>query len=145
MSKKKLVGDINTGYQMMDAEEYAKSMVIVEGISKIMAEKEKKSKHSGDQIMASLYAESLIPRIAYNEITKKNGYASPDVSTVYITNVIFNEPATVVCWSDNTKTIVKAIDEPFDEEKGLAMAIAKKALGNRGNYYNHIKKWIDKE
>lgn len=62
-----------------------------------------------------------------------------------IKNVIFNDPATIVFWSDNTKTVVKAQNEPFDPEKGLAMAICKKALGNEGNYCNEIKKWLPKE
>ena len=62
---------------------------------------------------------------------------------VKITNVIFNNPATIVFWSDGTKTVVKAQDENFDPEKGLAMAIAKKALGNKGNYFNEIKKWVE--
>ena len=64
---------------------------------------------------------------------------SPDIE-----NVIFNDPATIVFWSDGTKTVVKATDEGFDPEKGLAMAISKKALGNRGNYYNEFKKWLEK-
>ena len=59
-----------------------------------------------------------------------------------IENVIFNEPATIVFWTDGTKTVVKANDEEFDPEKGLVMAIAKKRFGNEGNYYNHIKKWL---
>lgn len=62
-----------------------------------------------------------------------------------IKNVIFNDPATIVFWSDNTKTVVKAQDEPFDPEKGLAMAICKRALGNKYIYYNEIKKWLPKE
>ena len=62
-----------------------------------------------------------------------------------ITNVIFNDPATIVFWNDGTKTVVKAENETFDPEKGLAMAIAKKALGNKGNYYNEFKKWLPKE
>lgn len=75
-----------------------------------------------------------------------------------IKKVIFNNPATIVLWDDGTKTVVKC-DEPcitcqdprdnqnprFDPEKGLAMAIAKKALGNKGNYYNEFKKWLPKE
>lgn len=61
-----------------------------------------------------------------------------------IKNVIFNPPATIVMWSDGTKTVVKAQDEDFDPEKGLAMAISKKALGNKGNYCNEIKKWTEK-
>lgn len=56
--------------------------------------------------------------------------------------VIFNDPATIVFWDDGTKTVVKAENEPFDPEKGLAMAIAKKSLGNKGNYYNEFKKWL---
>ena len=56
-----------------------------------------------------------------------------------IKNVIFNDPATIVFWSDNTKTVVKAQGEPFDPEKGLAMAICKRTLGNKYIYYNEIK------
>ena len=59
-----------------------------------------------------------------------------------IKNVIFNPPATIVFWQDGTKTVVKATNELYDPEKGLAMAIAKRALGNQGNYYNIIKKWV---
>lgn len=63
---------------------------------------------------------------------------------VEIKNVIFNPPATIVFWADNSKTVVKAENETFDPEKGLAMAIAKKALGNKGNYYETFKKWLPK-
>ena len=61
-----------------------------------------------------------------------------------IERVIFNDPATIVFWSDGTKTVVKAQDgEEFDPEKGLAMAMSKKALGNCGYYFEEFKKWID--
>ena len=63
---------------------------------------------------------------------------------VEIKNVVFNPPATIVFWTDNSKTVVKAENEIFDPEKGLAMAIAKKALGNKGNYYETFKKWLPK-
>ena len=63
-----------------------------------------------------------------------------------IKNVIFNDPATIVFWMDGTKTVVKTQDDDiFDPEKGLAMAIAKKAYGNQGNYYNNLKKWLPEE
>ena len=62
-----------------------------------------------------------------------------------IKEVIFNPPATIVFWADCTKTVVQAREgEDFDPEKGLAMAISKKALGNQGNYYNQFKKWTEK-
>ena len=62
-----------------------------------------------------------------------------------IKNVIFHDPATIVYWDDGTKTVVKAKNEPFDPEKGLAMALAKKALGNEGNYSNVFRHWLPKE
>lgn len=63
-----------------------------------------------------------------------------------IKKVIFNDPATIVFWSDGSKTVVKAQNgETYDQEKGLAMAITKKRFGNKGNYYNNIKKWLPKD
>lgn len=63
-----------------------------------------------------------------------------------IKKVHFNNPVTVVLWEDGTKTIVRAGEnEVYDPEKGLAMAIAKKALRNQGNYYNVFKKWLPEE
>lgn len=63
-----------------------------------------------------------------------------------ITDVIFNDPATIVLWGDGTKTVVKCSENDiYDPEKGLAMAISKKALGNNANYYKVFKKYILKE
>ena len=59
-----------------------------------------------------------------------------------IKDAIFNNPATIVLWEDGTKTVVKAENEEFDPEKGLAMAIAKKALGNNYDYYDIFKKYV---
>ena len=63
-------------------------------------------------------------------------------NNMVIKKVIFNDPATIVIWADGTKTIVKSDNEQYDPEKGLAMAISKKALGNKGNYYETFKKWL---
>lgn len=66
-----------------------------------------------------------------------------------IKNVYFNNPVTVVIWTDGSKTIVKANgEEPYDPEKGLAMAIAKKFMGDnetKSNYYDVFKKWLPKK
>ena len=82
----------------------------------------------------------------YNYILGKlNGPTKHEHSKYFkIKKVHFNPPATVVLWEDGTKTVVKAQDgEDFDPEKGLAMAITKKTLGNQGNYYETIKKWCE--
>ena len=62
-----------------------------------------------------------------------------------IEKVIFNDPATIVFWSDKTKTVVHCGKDEFDKEKGLAMAISKKALGNKGNYFETFKKFINED
>lgn len=69
----------------------------------------------------------------------------PFCEGIEIEKVIFSPPATIVFWSDETKTVVKCNGEKFDKEKGLAMAIAKKTLGNKGNYYEVFKEWIPEE
>ena len=65
--------------------------------------------------------------------------------SVEIRKVYFNDPVTVILWADGTKTIVRAENEEYDPEKGLAMAIAKKSLGNKGSYYETFKKWLPEE
>lgn len=65
---------------------------------------------------------------------------------VKIRDVIFSDPATVVFWNDNTKTVVKTRGgEEYDKEKGLAMAIIKKITGNTRNYYEIFKEWCGNE
>ena len=86
-----------------------------------------------------------VPRNTYRNILNSTyGIGSSHIPE--IKNVIFNDPATIVFWEDGTKTVVKCQDgDEFDPEKGLAMAIAKKAYGNKGNYCNKMKKWLPKE
>lgn len=50
---------------------------------------------------------------------------------VYITRVMYNEPATIVFWNDGSKTVSKcAKGDTYNKETGLAIAILKKLLGN---------------
>lgn len=65
--------------------------------------------------------------------------------TPLIKDVIFNPPATIVFWDDGSKTVVRAQgDDVYDPEKGLAMAISKKTLGNKYDYYHTFKKYLKK-
>lgn len=66
-------------------------------------------------------------------------------NTAAIKDVIFAPPATIVYWSDGSKTVVKCSEKDvFDPEKGLAMAIAKRCGGNKGDYYKEIQNWVEK-
>lgn len=84
------------------------------------------------------------------QIKSYTSYYDTDIfksSAPEIRNVYFNDPLTCVIWKDGTKTFVKNADgdSNYDPEKALAMAISKKALGNKYNYYKDFKKWLPKE
>lgn len=89
-----------------------------------------------------LFPYNRIADLMKKELTMK--FSSPIMQRPEIKKVHFNPPATVVLWTDGTKTVVKCQhDEKYDPEKGLAMAIAKKTFGNKGNYFNKIKEWTE--
>lgn len=81
---------------------------------------------------------------ANKETAERSYYMHYDIRR-FIKKVKFNPPATIVFWTDNTKTVVKCKGEDYDPEKGLAMCISKKVLGDKGNYYEVFKKWLPKE
>lgn len=97
----------------------------------------------------SLYPNTIVCDEVHSHNTErhpKRFVITPFSHTPDIVNVIYNDPATIVFWSDGTKTVVKTQDgEPYDPEKGLGMAVSKKYFGNQGNYYNEFKKWLPEE
>lgn len=57
--------------------------------------------------------------------------------------VVFHDPATIVYWTDGSKTVVKCQPgDTFDPLTGFLMAFFKKACGNKGNYNNALKKIV---
>lgn len=80
------------------------------------------------------------------ERAKKNDIVKFGMCSVCIHKVIFNDPATVVLWSDGTKTVVKCgPEDSFDMEKGLAMAIVKKMAGNDNRFHKVFKQYTKKK
>lgn len=83
-----------------------------------------------------------IPIYTSNEISKN--YTLIELPKVK--QVLYKNPATIVFWTDGSKTVVKCQREDvYDPEKGLAMAILKKMNSNTGCYYKEFKKWLPKE
>lgn len=63
-----------------------------------------------------------------------------------IKRVLFHGPATIVYWTDGSKTVVKCqAGDTFSYETGLAMAIAKKAYGNDNAFNKVFKKWVNND
>lgn len=80
------------------------------------------------------------------ERAKKNDIVLFGMCRVSIRKVIFNDPATIVLWSDGSKTVVKCGPEDiYDMEKGLAMAIVKKMAGNDNRFHKVFKQYPKKK
>lgn len=80
------------------------------------------------------------------ERANKNDIVKFGMCSVCIRKVIFNDPATIVLWSDGTKTVVKCgPEDSFDMEKGLAMAIVKKMAGNDNRFHKVFKQYPKKK
>lgn len=80
------------------------------------------------------------------EQAKKNDIVKFGMCSVSIRKVIFNDPATIVLWSDGTKTVVKCgPEDTFDMEKELAMAIIKKMAGNDNRFHKVFKQYTKKK
>lgn len=65
-----------------------------------------------------------------------------------IKKVIYNDPATIIFWSDGTKTIVKCMeDDDYDPEKGFMAAVTKKAFGYKYGWVmrHHVKPAAENE
>lgn len=132
-----------------------------ERVMKITEQKTYYDYEGGSHIWQNVECSSTRQSEAWLSLTpsREIRYIKPEMlATAFrIKKAIFNPPATIVLWEDGTKTVVKCqmcgacigrIEAPmefhpcYDPEKGLAMCIAKKALGNKGNYYNAFKKWL---
>lgn len=128
IKNRKLVGDITHGYSYMDTD---------------------KAIEIHKRIYEQLRRENDVRSIgeACRRLMMNSFYGCTRAEkTMEIKNVIFNDPATIVFWADGSKTVVKCGDgDVFDPEKGLAMAISKRALGDKGRYYETFKKWLPKE
>ena len=58
-----------------------------------------------------------------------------------VKKVIINEPATIIIWGDNSKTVVKCMEsETFDPEKGIAMAYMKHVMFHDSS--TRMNKWV---
>lgn len=80
------------------------------------------------------------------ERAKKNDVVRFGMCNVSIRKVIFNDPATIVLWSDGSKTVVKCgPEDTYDMEKGLAMAIVKKMAGNDNRFHKVFKQYSKKK
>lgn len=90
------------------------------------------------------YGKSVRVCQVFSDASESERYAESDVAAtkalydywypgnrLKVVKVIYNKPATIVFWSDNTKTVVKCgKGDKYDPEKGFFIACTKKLFGN---------------
>lgn len=98
------------------------------------------------KLAEELYSYMVADLEVTRELMAKLGLETDkELDNSMIQKVIFNPPATIVIWKDGSKTVVKCGENDiFDPEKGLAMAISKRAFGNNRDYYEIFAKWVGK-
>ena len=76
--------------------------------------------------------ESVEDRCMELPVPKFGGaFYNEDDKLVYIERVIYKDPATIVFWSDGTKTTSKCDErDTYNEEMGLAVAVMKKLVSS---------------
>lgn len=95
-----------------------------------------------DSIASSAYAYNLFAACNKTNVERNNQEVSKARVSIKIDRVIFNNPATIVFWSDGSKTVVKCQEgDTFSKELGLAMCICKQVYGNKGNYNDVFKRF----
>ena len=64
------------------------------------------------------------------------------IGNFYIKSVIYNDPATIVIWSDGTKTVSKThAGDVYSPEVGLVLCVLKKLTGST-KVHDLIEAWI---
>lgn len=104
------------------------------------------------QILTHYVDQKLLKTLSDKEVKNVFDMVSDTVHfypiTIYesrptVERVIFNDPATIVFFSDGTKSVVKCQKgEKYSKESGLSLAIAKRMLGNK-EFHKTFKKFVE--
>ena len=77
---------------------------------------------------------NLPERFSYDDIAEAlNRAFNPNIFGKSLTTkkIIYNGPATIILWTDGTKTVVKCKEgDPYSFEAGFALAVLKRLTGN---------------
>lgn len=69
---------------------------------------------------------------AYKKNFIRNEHELVAGQSVWIEKVVYNNPATIVFWSDGTKTVSKCSkNDTYDKEKGLLLCVFQKFVGKQ--------------
>ena len=69
----------------------------------------------------------------------------PGMDRIYITRVLYNGPATIIFWSDGTKTMTKCHDvDHYSAEVGFINAYLKRVVGSK-EVHDAVCSWVPED
>lgn len=78
----------------------------------------------------------------YDRLTHPSSFVR--ATDLKVTKIIYHNPATIVFWSDGTKTVVVCDKkDKYDPEKGFYIACAKKLFGNNYRAVGRMNKALE--
>lgn len=85
---------------------------------------------------------NLPRRFSYNDFAEAlDRVFNPNIFGKSLTTkkIIYNGPATIILWTDGTKTVVKCKEgDPYSPEAGFALAVLKRLTGN--DFHKYLRK-----
>lgn len=85
----------------------------------------------------------ILAGLGADPIEHYNCKCIPTQTRLTVERVIYNDPATVIYWSDKTRTVVKCQPgDTYDPKTGFLLAFCKKVCGNAGNYNNLLREYV---
>jgi hypothetical protein len=82
-------------------------------------------------VVSNFNDKASVPKFGGEFNMQMNKDGSVRVGKFWITKVIHNNPATIVFWSDGTKTVARIQDgEAYEPTTGLMVCVLKKLIGN---------------
>lgn len=87
--------------------------------------------------LEKIFNEEILKVLNKNKEKKKNNsfgsyFIGEDGKEFYIKEVIYNDPAVIVMWSDGTKTTsICDVEDTFVPETGLILCVLKKLINNK--------------
>jgi hypothetical protein len=95
---------------------------------------------NNDGMMIAGFTNSIINEQNLRKVLRSCGFRIGTDKPLRPKAIVYDNPYTFVFWNDGTRTTVKANNDPFSEEYGLAMAFVRKIYGgNRSQFLRDVE------
>lgn len=127
-------------YWMKQDDDHVEPIVFINHKACTLTEFIKDSKATQEKDTNNKEEKNMGPKdTTFSEFCRRLYWGHIDVAKVKPTKILIQGTATIIWWSDGTKTIVKCQKgDKMDPEKGIAMCVMKKFMGTNETHSNYL-------